>query len=99
MSSSSSSAQTVEEPTEYTLVSYGDNDKEEGRFKFTKNAEGKLIAISFCPTGGPADFMEEETIEDLKEWIQEYHPENISCRWEMLMEMYFEFCCAVFGRS
>ena len=66
MSSLSSSVQTAEEPTKYTLVIYGDNDMEEGRCKYTKNAEGKLIKILYSITGGPVYFMEEEMIEDLE---------------------------------
>ena len=98
-SSSSSSVQTAEEPTQYTLILYSNDDEEIATFKYIETAEGKIVSIAYQATGGPVYLMAEDMIEDLEAWIQEFHPENVDCRGETLMEMYFEFRRAIFGNN
>ena len=98
-SSSSSSVQTAKEPTQLTLVLYGDNDEEIATFKYIETAEEKIVSIAYQATGGPVYLMAEDMIEDLEAWIQEFHPENVNCRGETLMEMYSEFRRFVFGSN
>ena len=96
-SSSPSSVQTAKEPTQYTLVLYGHNDEVIGTFKYVETAEQKIVSITYQAVGGPVYLMAKDMIEDLKDWIREFHPENIGCRGEMLLEMYFEFRSDVLG--
>ena len=69
LSSSSSSVQTAEEPTQYTLILYGNDDDEIATFKYIKTAEGKILSIAYQATGGPVYLMAEDMIKDLEAWI------------------------------